>query len=200
MAIQSMSRRSRPLVFNTSPIRANAVVLRAFVSLTASNAWPSVTTATLRRAEENSSARIFITNPSRRLAQRFDPNRAIKPSRRKGRGAACEPALDPFNYNHDGRIINDLFQPRSDHLAGAIQPVKIEVGQRHSPACVLVHERERRRENRIKDSEALCDPLDELRLSRAELPRQAKHPAGLRLAAPLPAQCERFLRPICDAL
>src|SRR5687768_8477299 len=116
-----MSRRSRPLVFSTSAIKPNAVVLRASVSLTASNARPSITTATLRRAEEKSSARIFITNPSRRLAQRFDPHRAIKSSRRKGGGAACEPALDPFNYNDDGRIINELFQPRSDHLAGTIQ-------------------------------------------------------------------------------
>src|SRR5688572_18488580 len=122
-------------------MRAKASVLRAAFSVTASNASHAVATATLRRVEENSSASILIHNATRRFTERVNLNVPIDTASGQRRSTARKPALDPFNHDHQRRVINKLFKAGPNDLVRTVQPIKVQMCQRHASTRVLVHQR-----------------------------------------------------------
>ena len=70
---------------------------------------------------------------------------------------------DPF-------AVLELVQRQVDHVLLALEPVQVDVRERHTAGHVLAHEGERRRSHVLGRAEPGGDPLDERGLARAELP------------------------------
>ena len=85
--------------------------------------------------------------------------------------------VTPFD-EHDAVILGELEQGEVSDLGELIEPVQVGVVQRDAGGVVAVHERERRRRDRLVDAEDLAEPLGEGGLPAAHLPRQQDDVAG----------------------
>src|SRR6185436_18753608 len=167
--MQSISSRRSPACF-----KATSIIPRAFTDFPpVSNAelstlteppGPDAPAATLRRSEENSTAKIFIRNLSLGFADQRDANVTIERSRRlhcfrciSGRPAAgrfrTEPSIDPLHHRYTLGRIHRVFQTSRGDLGRGIQPIKVDVTQSQTPALVLMDECKRRRCHALGDTQ-----------------------------------------------
>src|SRR5205823_5127596 len=92
------------------------------------------TTATLRCDEENSSAKMFITNPARGCIDvlQFHPARRLRPfldgSLRRGIPKITKPALGPLDDRNAIRV-EIFFKAGARDLLPGLEPIQIKVEQ-----------------------------------------------------------------------
>src|SRR5712672_4657722 len=106
-----------------SALRTTAVALSA-VPFNWSN------TATLRRADENSSAKIFISDTPLLLAQLLKAN----PPMQAGQFLHCaffllhslKPFLRPLNHSHSFRLVKVILQTCANNLFARFQPIQVQ--------------------------------------------------------------------------
>src|SRR6185503_12191016 len=130
-ARQSTASRSTPASCKACSIKAKARVLcPALWQAVPRNLTPS-RTATLRRSEENSIAKIFIVDLAFALTQAQQPDgpRTATP-RFRHLFAPVRPTLNPFHDRDSGRMPEILVEAGAEDLFGTVQPVEVEMRQR----------------------------------------------------------------------
>src|SRR5215472_4342471 len=137
--MHSICSRSSCAIFRTSAIMPSALPVRVLVSIVsatagAAPAFPGWTTATLRWAEESSSAKVFICDAPFLLVENVDsdPTQGVKrwlgSSGTRIRIILSKPSLGPFDDRHT--FWTQVFlQTRADNLVPRFESVQIEVEQ-----------------------------------------------------------------------
>src|SRR5947208_510288 len=129
-SICSRSTRASDRARSTRPIET-----RPPTSNTSLNTRPFSTTATLRRSEENSTAKIFIDNLALGLGNLIDPNEANLGATDVVRFV---PSLDPFDDRHAFRVDKILVQTSAADLLARVETVKVEMKEWQSSTAIHV--------------------------------------------------------------
>src|SRR5438309_9116843 len=89
-------------------------------------------TAALRRCDENSSAKIFITDLSLVRPEQFNlhSQKMIWIKSRASLGSESRPFFGPFDDRNTGRLIKIFLKTRVDDFALALESVKVQMEQR----------------------------------------------------------------------
>src|SRR5581483_4758872 len=136
----SIPPRPIPAESSTRSIMPNAAVQRPPASTASATVSPR-TTATLRCAEENSSARIVINNFPFLVADNFDFH-LFDFSRFHFPTSVFEP-FSPLDYGDTVRR-QKLFDARRRHCLRRFEAIKIQVKQSQASAGIFIHQCERR--------------------------------------------------------
>src|SRR5438477_12752412 len=121
-------------------------------------------TATLRKFEENSSAKIFIADTAFGFVNDFHPHTtATQPETRNLRFAILDfikPSFRPFDHRHPLRPGEIFLQSGANDLLSSVEPGQIEGKERQPTAVVLVNQGEGRRVHAIDHAETAGDAFD----------------------------------------
>src|ERR1051325_1441195 len=143
--------------------------------------------ATLRRGEENSSARIFIDDAALLfvLSLQRDPAHRLRFGQQLATSShvVAEPSLRPFN-NRDAIRPQIFLQTRRQNLFPRFETVQIQMKQSKPSAGVHIDERKRRRMHPRGNTQTSRDAPHETSFARAKITRQRDDPPALCLAAP----------------